>query len=128
MPTATPLQIVKKTHGSKEKLVEAVVGLVDPIEGESDDDHKRRLRNAPNAKLLHLVKIGERVKELGGRDAVVKKVLELKGQPKDHEYADKLRKLSFGRLLDMLGSVERRAAGKAKKAPRQQRKNRKHGA
>jgi hypothetical protein len=126
MPTATPLQIVKEKHGSKEKLVETVAGLVDPLEGESADEHKRRLRNVPNAKLLHLAGVGERIKTLGGRDAVVQKVLELKGQAKDHEYADKLRKLSYGRLLDMLGSVERRAAGKAKKAPRQQRKGRKH--
>jgi hypothetical protein len=124
---STPLQIVKDKHGSKEKLVETVVGLVEPIEGESTEDHKRRLRNASNAKLLHLVTVGERVKEIGGRDALVKKVLELKGQPKDHEYADKLRKLSLGRLLDLLGSTKRRAAGKAKKAPRQQRKARKHG-
>lgn len=126
MPTATPLQIVKEKHGSKEQLVETVAGLVEPIEGESADEHKRRLRNVPNAKLLHLMAVGERVKELGGRDAVVKKVLELKGQPKDHEYGDSLRKLSQGRLLDLLGSAQRRAAGKAKKAPRQQRKHRTH--
>ena len=33
------------------------------------------------------------MKELGGRDAIVKKIVELKGQPKDHEYADKLRRM-----------------------------------
>ena len=123
---ATPLQIVKDKHGSKEKLVEAVASLIEPMDGESGDEHKRRLRNVSNAKLLHLVTVGERVKEIGGRDALVKKVLELKGQPKDHEYADKLRTLALGRLLDMLGSVQRRANGKAKKAPRAQRKARKH--
>ena len=32
------------------------------------------------------------------------KIVELKGQPKDHEYADKLRRLSLGRIVDMLGS------------------------
>lgn len=115
MTTQTPLQIVKDKYGSKESLVEAVVGLVEPAEGESPEEHKRRLRNTSNAKLLHLVALGERAKALGGRETMVEKVLELKGQPKDHEYSDKLQRVSLGRLVDMVDALERRArrAGKS---------------
>jgi hypothetical protein len=116
---ATPLQVVKEHHGSKTALIDKIVGLVEPGPDESPDDHKRRLRNASNAKLLHLLRTGEQVKALGGRDAMVKKVLELKGQPKDHEYGDKLKKLSFGRLVDMIGSLERARKAKERAAKKQ---------
>src|SRR5688572_28165657 len=103
---ATPHQRVKE-HGSKTDLIEKIVGLVEAGPDESADAHKRRLRNTSNAKLLHLLDLGEKVKALGGRDAMVKKALELKGQSKDHEYSDKLKTLSLGKLVDMIGSLER---------------------
>jgi hypothetical protein len=112
---ATPLQIVKERHSSKTDLIEKIVGLVEPGPDESADEHKRRLRNTSNAKLLHLLGLGEKVKALGGRDAMVKKVLELKGQPKDHEYSDRLKKVSLSRLVDMIGSLERAKKKLAKK-------------
>ncbi len=113
----SPLQIVKEQHGSKSDLITKLVGLIDAEDGESADDHKRRLRNVSNAKLLHLLAIGEKAKAAGGRDGLVKKVLELKGQPKDHEYGDALKKRSLGELIDLVASLEHRAAGKAKKKP-----------
>ena len=79
----TPLQIVKEQHGSKADLIKKLAGLIESEDGESDDDHKRRLRNVSNAKLLHLLDIGERAKAAGGRDGLVAKILELKGQSKD---------------------------------------------
>ncbi len=105
----SPQQIVKDTYGDKSKLIDAVVGLVEAGADEGADAHKRRLKNVSNARLLSLVKLGERVKELGGRDAIVKQILELKRQPKDHEYGDKLRKLSLGRIVDLLQSLQRAA-------------------
>ena len=122
MAKISPLQFVKEHYGSKDELVAKVAELVEPLDGESKDELKARLRNAANATLLHLVEVGEKVKELGGRDAIVKRIQELKGQVKDHYLADKLKTYSFGRLLDTLRSVERRAAGKAKKPPKKQRK------
>lgn len=112
----SPQQIVNERYGDKAKLIDAVIGLIEARGGEEADAHKRRLRNVSNAKLLHLVALGERVKELGGRDAIVKKIVELKGQPKDHEYADKLRRLSLGRIVDMLGSLQRAAKRDGAKA------------
>lgn len=113
----TPLQIVKEQHGSKADLITKLVSLIDADDGESDDDHKRRLRNVSNAKLLHLLDVGERAKAAGGRDGLVSKVLELKKQSKDHEYGDALKKKSLGDLLDMVSSLQRRADGKAAKKP-----------
>ncbi len=113
----TPLQIVKEQYGSKSDLISKLTGLIEAEDGESSDDHKRRLRNVSNAKLLHLLDIGERAKSAGGRDGLVKKVLELKGQSKDHEYGDALKRRSLGDLLDTVASLEHRAAGKAKKKP-----------
>lgn len=119
MPTPTPLQIVKEHYGSKEKLIEKVVSLVERPEHESEEEHKRRLRNVANGKLLHLVALGERAKALGGREGMIARILELKGQTKDHEYRDKLAKLTLGRLVDMVGSLERagkRAGASARRA------------
>jgi hypothetical protein len=115
----SPQQIVNERFGDKAKLIDAVIGLVEAQEGESGDAHKRRLRNVSNAKLLHLLVIAERAKELGGRDGIIKKILELKGQPKDHEYGDRLRRMTLGRVVDMLASLQRAAkrAAPAKAAP-----------
>lgn len=114
----TPQQIVKDTYGDKGKLIDAVVGMVEAEGEETAEQHKRRLRNVSNAKLLHLIALGQRVKELGGRDAIVKQILELKGQPKDHEYGDHLRKLALGRIVDLLQSLQRRTKRSAAPAPR----------
>jgi hypothetical protein len=103
----SPLQIVKEKHGSKADLIDKIVGMVEPLPDESEDEHKRRLRNVSNAKLLHLLGVGEKVQKLGGRDAMVKKVLELKGQPKDHEYGDSLKRLSLSRLVDLIGGLKK---------------------
>lgn len=117
MTATTPLKTVQEQYGSKADLIEKVIALVEAGEGESADEHKRRLRNVSNRKLLHLLAIGEAAKAVGGRDGLVKKVLELKGQSKDHEYADKLKKVPMAKLLDMVSTLSRRAAGKAKKKP-----------
>lgn len=109
MAKPTPLKIVKDKHGSKAELVDKVVELVEPMEGESSDEHKRRLRNTSNAKLLHLLDLGEKVKEAGGRDGLVKAILESKKQTKDHEYADSLERLPLGKLYDLAQTAKRRA-------------------
>ena len=117
MPTQSPLQIVKAKHGSKADLIAKVVGLVEALPDESADEQKRRLRNASNAKLLHILDVGERAKAAGGREGLTKKLLELKAKAKDHEFADSLKQVSLGQLLDTVASLQHRAAGKAKKKP-----------
>jgi len=119
MAKSTPLQIVKDKFGGKTGLVDTIVSLVEPKDDESAEAHKRRLANVSNAKLLHLHALGEKVKTLGGRENIVKRILELRGQTKDHEYGDKLKKLGLGRVVDQLESLERakrkREGGKSAK-------------
>lgn len=116
MADKTPLQIVKETYGSKDALVDKVASVVEPEEGESAEDHKKRLKYVSNAKLLHLVEQAEQAQALGGRDGMVAKILQLKGQAKDREYEDKLKKLSIGRLVDLTRSLSRAAAQAERKA------------
>lgn len=115
MPSASPLQIVNARFGSKAELVDKVAAVVEPQDGESSEDHKRRLRNVANRKLLHLLALAEKVQTLGGRAGIVKRILELKGQTKDHEYSDKLKTLPLGKLVDFVASLERRAKAAKKK-------------
>lgn len=107
MAKSTPLQIVKDQFGGKSGLVDKIVSLVEPKGEESAEDHKPRLAHVSNAKLLHLVALGEKVQKFGGREGIVKRILELRGQTKDHEFGDKLKTLSLGRVVDQLESLER---------------------
>jgi len=112
----SPLQQVKDRFGSKEALVAKVAELVEPLQSESAEEHLRRLRNVANRKLLRLIELSDKVKAAGGRAGLVAKVLELKAQGKDHEYSDKLKSLSLGKLTDLAGSLQRRAKATSKAA------------
>ena len=105
----SPLQIIKEQHGSKADLIAKIVPLIEAEEGESADDHKARLAHVANRKLLHLHALGEKVKGLGGRKAIQTKILELKKQPKDHEYETKLGTMSLGQIVDLLEALQYRA-------------------
>jgi hypothetical protein len=121
---SSPLQTIKEQHGSKAALIDKIIPLIDAMEDESDDDHKARLAHVANRKLLHLLDMGERAKALGGRAGVAKKILEVKKQPKDHEYEKALAAMPLGKLLDTLAAAEHRAAGKAKRLPKKHRPKR----
>jgi hypothetical protein len=109
MARKSPLQIVKDKYGSKEELINKLTGLIEAGEDESEDDLKARLKHVANAKLLHLVEVGEKVKELGGREKLVAKVAELKGKTKDKDYAKRLGSYSLSKLLDMQRSLSRKS-------------------
>lgn len=111
MAQASPLQIIKDKHGSKEALIAKVLPLIDKFDDESDDDCKKRLGYVANRKLLHLLDVGEKAKALGGRDGLVKAIAELKGQPKDNEFTDSLKGKTLGQLVDLHGSVKKKAKG-----------------
>jgi hypothetical protein len=108
MAKKTPLQIVKDRFGTKNELIDAVVAVVERDEGETEADHKKRLKLVSNAKLLHLLGVAEQAKTLGGRDGMIEKILARKGQPKDHEYRDALKRMSLGRLVDLTQSLSRK--------------------
>lgn len=105
----SPLQRVKDLYGSKDELVSKLSGLLDPAEGESKEDLAARLKHVANSKLLHLHDVAEKVKELGGRDALVSKVAELRKQAKDEDYVGKLKDWSTSKLVDTYESLSRAA-------------------
>ncbi|MCY0991599.1 hypothetical protein OV203_30940 [Nannocystis sp. ILAH1] len=114
MPKTTPLQHVKKLFGSKDQLVARVAELLpSSFSGESAEDFKKRLKYVANSKLIRLVEIGEQAKKLGGVQAIVDKIAELKGQAKDKDFKAALAKFSLPSLVDLHQSLTR----KAKKAP-----------
>lgn len=108
MAKLSPLQNVKKLHGSKDQLLTKIADLLSPNEGESREDFVKRLKYVANAKLLRLAAVGEKVKELGGRAALVTKIAELRQQAKDKDFAAMLGKLSLPRLLDTFQSLTRK--------------------
>ena len=110
----SPIQKVKDQFGSKEKLVDELVGILEPDEGESKEEFAARLKLVANSKLLHLHELGAKVSELGGRDSLAAKVAELEGQAKDEDYVEKLKGFTMGRLLDMYQSASRRQARSSK--------------
>ena len=105
----SPLQKVKELHGSKEELAKKVADLLEPADGESNDEHLERLKGVANAKLLHLLEVAGAIKELGGSDAVAEKIAELKGQAKDEDFVTKLKSWPMGQLLDTYKSLKRKA-------------------
>ena len=113
MANKSPLQIIKDEHGSKDELIAKVIPLIDKLDDESEDEQKARLKHTANAKLLHLLALGEKAKALGGRDGMVKTIAELKGQPKDNEYTDALKRMTLGQLVDLTTSLQRKAKAKA---------------
>ncbi|PCC69849.1 hypothetical protein SAMN02745121_04274 [Nannocystis exedens] len=118
MPKTTPLQHVKKLFGSKDQLVARVVELLpSSFAGESAEDFKKRLKYVANSKLLRLVEVGEKAKKLGGVQAIVDKIAELKGQAKDKDYKAALAKFSVPSLVDLHQSLTRKAK-QAEKAPK----------
>jgi hypothetical protein len=100
---------MKEHFGSKKQLAERLSELLESAQGESKPEFCARLQRVANRKLIHLFELGERLRSLGGKEQVIERIATLKQQLKDHPYRDKLKTYSPGRLLDLLGQLERRA-------------------
>ena len=113
----SPLAQVKEQFGSKEKLVDALLGLPESIltRGEEDkDEYRTRLLAAANRKLLRLFQVGSSVeKRFGGKEQLVDGLLKLAQRAKDTDYRGKLLSLSLGKLSDMYQSQEQRSKAAA---------------
>lgn len=98
-----PLQQVKDRFGSKEKLVEEILGLLKRGES-SKDDVKTTLRTQSNSKLLTLHKRETRMRELGGREKLTESILQArmgKEKKEDRDYRKHLENFSTGQLLTL---------------------------
>ncbi len=101
----TPLQTVKRLYGGKDKLIASISDFV------RDDDEEKseaatRLKVMSNKRLLRLSVRADAVKSHGGRDALATKVASAQGRSKDEDYVARLKKMTAGRLLDMLAASQ----------------------
>jgi len=116
----SPLAVMKEKFGSKEKLVDRVAGLVTPLEGETKEDLKTRLKGASNSKLLKLLNTEEKVSELfGSKDKLVDDLLKLRrpgGKKPDADFRGSLAKKSKGELLTLQTAASKKAARAKRKA------------
>jgi len=129
----TPMQVVKREFGSREKLVEQLADQVDrhPDDG-STDDTKRRLMGLSNQKLLRLYRVEQKVRErFGDREQLVEHLVTTRqkaGHTADDDYRRKLGDCSKARLLDMtrqkLGERPAKQTPEAKLARKRGRKAR----
>jgi hypothetical protein len=116
MSKLSPLQTVKKLHGTKDQLISKVLEMFTPAEGESREDYAKRLKYVANAKLLRLAEVGANITKLGGAATLITKVAELKGQAKDKDFVAKLGTLPLPRLLETYQTLSRKAAKAARAA------------
>jgi hypothetical protein len=101
MAQKSPFITVNEKHGSKEKLVDAIVDVLE--RGDEDKDAlKTRLQTSSNSKLLRLLATATEVRErFGSKEKLVDDILKASGRPKDADYRQKLLKLGPARLLDL---------------------------
>lgn len=105
-----PMDVVKERFGSKDKLIEAVAGLVGKDKDEVTE-LKDSLRGAANSKLIRLHDMMTEIKDrFGGVDKLVEEILGKLNRAKDQDYRKSLLGKSPGRLLDIFRRVSRKAA------------------
>jgi hypothetical protein len=107
----TPLEMVNEAHGDKAKLVDSLLGILEPSDAEEPkDDLKARLLAASNRKLLRLLKVSRTVKDkYGSKDKLVAAVAAAYGRAKDGDYVGRLSRYTSAKLLDIAESLARRA-------------------
>jgi len=98
MPIKTPKQAVEARFGTRKDLVAKIVPLIG-----ANDDEKRRLGGATNAKLLRIFEVADQVsKEFGGKgkliDAIAK--LQFAGHKPNDGWREKMSGLSVKRLYE----------------------------
>ena len=115
MSRETPLQKMKRLHGSKDKLIAAVVKALQGL-GADADDLDERLAGAPNGRLLRLLDAAQAVQErYGSKDKLVDAICTAEGKAKDGDYRERLGGEPIPKLLDQANAAERRVrAGKVK--------------
>lgn len=102
MAKLSPLQRVKKEHGSKATLAAKVLAKLNKPEGEDDDTFANRIQTMSNAKLLRLFDAHARLEaKFGTRDALVDALVAARFPSGNAPYQAKLSTYSVPKLLDL---------------------------
>ncbi len=102
MTKLSPLQRVRAEHGTKAALVDKVVALLSPDEGEEREDFENRIKTLSNDKLLRLYSANQRLeKEYGSREALVDAVVKARFPNGNAQYKAKVEGYRTTRLLDL---------------------------
>jgi hypothetical protein len=101
----TPLKQVQEEFGSKDKLIDEVLGTIKRSADITKDDMKKKLRAQSNRKLLTLLSRERTVKkEYGSRDKLIDAIVKSgmgKEKSEDKVYRKRLDTLTTGQLLDL---------------------------
>ena len=101
----TPLTQVKEGFGSKDKLVDELLGMIKRPADTTKDEMKKKLRAQSNQKLLTLLAREKTVKNsYGNRDKLIDAVVKAgmgKDKAEDKTYRKRLATLTTGQLLDL---------------------------
>ena len=110
MAKQSPLQIVKARFESKAKLASQLAGMLESGEDESAEAFEARLAGISNKKLLRLHAAATRLKnDFGGKEALVDAIVNLKFGKANADYKAKLMTHNLTRLLDLHGSLKKKA-------------------
>ena len=102
----TPLATVRRVYGTKEKLVDSLVGTLASDSDESKAELKQRLMTVSNQKLLRLsTSLKTMSEKYGGKEQLVEAISAARGKAKDQDFKDKLESYSVPRLLDMAHAI-----------------------
>ena len=98
-----PFNKVKKQFGSKEKLVDTILGLIKRSADQSKEQFKRTLQSQSNRKLLIMLNREQTVKEqFGTRDKLIEAITKsAKGKADDKDCGKQLGLRTTGQLLDL---------------------------
>jgi len=107
MPKLTPLEQVRKDHGSKEELVRKLLPVLEPREGETNDEFELRILTTSNKKLLRLFQVSKIIKaRFGSKKDLVKAIVEKKFPKGNEPYETKLMTRRSTQLLDFYSSLK----------------------
>jgi hypothetical protein len=114
MSKQSPLAVVNKEFGSKEKLAAQLASMMDVPEGQSKEQFQKFLKALPNNKLLKLNRVEEAFKtRFGGKtEKAVSAIIEkrkLVGKAAD-AFKQTAAGYSRARLLDLAGPVSTKKA------------------
>ncbi len=103
MATAkSPLQMAREQYGSKEKLAEKVLAILDRSEDEEQEAFEHRVNTMSNRKLLRLLAASETLAAThGSREKLVDKIVAARFSGGNADYRAKIENYSVPRLLDL---------------------------